>query len=198
MKLTQKQQAFVEAYLRCWNATQAALEAGYSRKTARQQGSRLLTNVDVRAAVDARMAELKVGADEALLRLADHARGTMRDFVMVNPENGEPAIDFRAASQANKLHLVKRFKVKKKRGDDWSETEVEVELYDAQRALELLGKHHGLFPNKVEVDWKRELADAGLNPDELLEKLTDELDRHLSTGAREAAANRAEASTGTD
>lgn len=46
-KLTDKQARFVEEYLIDTNATQAAIRAGYSAKTARSQGQRLLTNVDI-------------------------------------------------------------------------------------------------------------------------------------------------------
>ena len=53
MPLTPRQQRFVDAYLLDPNATQAATKAGYSAKTAKQQGSRLLTNVDVAAAIQA-------------------------------------------------------------------------------------------------------------------------------------------------
>lgn len=50
-KLTPKQQRFVEEYLVDLNATQAAIRAGYSPKTANEQASRLLANVNVKAAV---------------------------------------------------------------------------------------------------------------------------------------------------
>jgi len=50
--LSDKQQAFAREYLVDRNATQAAIRAGYSPATAKQQGARLLTNVDVRAAVN--------------------------------------------------------------------------------------------------------------------------------------------------
>jgi phage terminase small subunit len=50
-KLTPKQARFVKEYLIDLNATQAAIRAGYSAKTAKAQGSRLLTNADVQAAV---------------------------------------------------------------------------------------------------------------------------------------------------
>lgn len=50
--LSAKQQAFAREYLVDRNATQAAIRAGYSAATAKQQGARLLTNVDVRAAVN--------------------------------------------------------------------------------------------------------------------------------------------------
>ncbi|MFC4729104.1 terminase small subunit [Coralloluteibacterium thermophilus] len=52
MALTPKQARFVSEYLKDQNATQAAIRAGYSRGTAKQQGSRLLTNADVAAAVE--------------------------------------------------------------------------------------------------------------------------------------------------
>ena len=49
--LTPKQKCFINEYLIDLNATQAAIRAGYSPRTAKQQASRLLTNVDVAAAV---------------------------------------------------------------------------------------------------------------------------------------------------
>ncbi|MGE8288679.1 MAG: terminase small subunit [Stenotrophomonas sp.] len=51
--LTPKQQRFVQEYLKDHNGTQAAIRTGYSEKTAKQQGSRLLTNADVQTAVRA-------------------------------------------------------------------------------------------------------------------------------------------------
>ena len=53
MTLKPKQQRFADEYLVDLNATQAAIRAGYSKKTARSQGERLLTNVDVAAAIQA-------------------------------------------------------------------------------------------------------------------------------------------------
>ena len=52
-RITPKQQRFVTEYLIDLNATQAAIRAGYSQKTAQQQGSRLLTNVVVKRAIAA-------------------------------------------------------------------------------------------------------------------------------------------------
>lgn len=76
--LTDKQEKFVLEYLVDLNATQAAIRAGYSEDTAKQQGSRLLTNVDVRAAVNRQQAaaaekiELTVsGITTRLLAIAD-------------------------------------------------------------------------------------------------------------------------------
>ena len=52
-KLTAKQARFKDEYLIDNNATQAAIRAGYSKKTAKSQGQRLLTNVDIKAAIKA-------------------------------------------------------------------------------------------------------------------------------------------------
>ena len=57
MKLTPKQQRFVEEYLVDLNATQAAIRAGYSAKTARAQGQRMLTKVDIEEAIQAAQAK---------------------------------------------------------------------------------------------------------------------------------------------
>lgn len=60
MKLTPKQQRFVEEYLVDLNATQAAIRAGYSAKTARAQGQRMLTKVDIEEAIQAAQAKRSV------------------------------------------------------------------------------------------------------------------------------------------
>ena len=49
--LTERQMLFVRAYKKCGNATQSAIAAGYSKKTSNEQGSRLLANVSVQAAL---------------------------------------------------------------------------------------------------------------------------------------------------
>ena len=58
MTLTDKQRRFVDEYMSDLNATQAAIRAGYSEKTARSQGQRLLTNVDIAAAIRTGQARL--------------------------------------------------------------------------------------------------------------------------------------------
>jgi phage terminase small subunit len=142
MALTNKQQVFVEAYLgdARWNATEAARIAGYAEPG--QQGYRLLKNVQIAEAVKAAIAERAMSADEVLLRLAEHARGSMADFLDVAGEG----LDLTKAEAAGKLHLVKKFT----RTETLHGGSVGVELYDAQAALALLGKHHGLFTEKVE------------------------------------------------
>jgi hypothetical protein len=76
-KLTPKQAAFVREYLIDQNATQAAIRAGYSKATANQQGSRLLANVGVAAALRAKQAMFARKADitvESLTSELEQAR----------------------------------------------------------------------------------------------------------------------------
>ena len=88
-ELTAKQSLFVAEYLKDLNATQAAIRAGYSQKTANEQGARLLAHVSVRQAIDtameARTQRLQRTADEVLRDISDIAK-TAKNAFMDNPE----------------------------------------------------------------------------------------------------------------
>lgn len=73
--MTNKQRAFIEEYLIDFNGTQAAIRAGYSPKTANRIASNLLSKVDIQKAIEDRLKELQVSANEVLLRLGKQARG---------------------------------------------------------------------------------------------------------------------------
>lgn len=79
-RLTARQEAFVREYLVDLNATQAAIRAGYSARTARSQGQRMLTNVDIVQAVaaeqSARAERVEITADDVLRGLHTEARRT--------------------------------------------------------------------------------------------------------------------------
>jgi len=81
MALDARRQLFVDQYLLSWNATRAAIEAGYSARSAYSQGSRLLKNDEVQQAIRERMAALTMQADEVLYRLTEHARADIGQFV---------------------------------------------------------------------------------------------------------------------
>lgn len=74
--MTPKQAAFVREYLIDLNATQAAIRAGYSEGTAKQQGSRLLTNVDVAQAISEAQAERADKCDIDALWVLREAKAT--------------------------------------------------------------------------------------------------------------------------
>jgi Terminase small subunit len=88
-----RQEHFVEEYLVDLNATQAALRAGYSPKTAEAQGSRLLSHVKVQRAITARMAErskrTEVAADRALLEIARIAFSDLRRLFHEDGRDGQ-------------------------------------------------------------------------------------------------------------
>jgi phage terminase small subunit len=143
MNLTPKQQIFINEYLKCWNATEAARQAGYSEKTARAIGAENLTKPYIWDRIQQALRESAMSAEEVLMRLGDHARGDLAYFADVD--------DLRDLVDNSKSHLVKKIKrVITKTKDDTEITRFEIELYDAQAALEKLGRHHGLFTDRVE------------------------------------------------
>jgi phage terminase small subunit len=138
-KLTDKQRIFIEEYLRSWNATEAARVAGY--KDPEQAGYENKKKQEVQAQIQAHIDEI-YPAGKVLSRLADHADGTMEDFIDI----GRETLDLDKAKAAGKLHLIKKFT----RSETKYGTNVSLELYDAQAALVHLGKHHGLFTDRTE------------------------------------------------
>lgn len=124
--LTDRQRLFVDAYLQCWNATRAAIAAGYSQKTARQMGAENLSKPVIRKEIDARLKASAMSADEAMARLAAQARASIEDFI---DEHGN--IDVMRGIERGAGHALKRYKVI----DTEHGTRTEIELYDVQSAL---------------------------------------------------------------
>jgi hypothetical protein len=164
--LTRKQRIWLEEYLACWNATEAARRAGYA--TPRQAGAKLVSKAVIQDALRARVAEKTMAADEVLVRLAEHARGDMGNFFkiveietdsplptqevigsrMALNDDGEPCgtlyrvrqvtIDIDKMLDQRLSRLIKKFSDSPKNG-------LSIELYDAQSALDKLGKHLKIF-----------------------------------------------------
>lgn len=156
-KLTAKQQRFVDEYLIDLNATQAAIRAGYKKSEYTDtNANKLLENTRIREAIDKAMAERSkrtgINQDRVIQELARIA--------FVNPQNVINAEDGSVKDGATEddLACIQSVKVKTMSGDKgWSE-EREVKLNDKLKALELLGKHLGMFTDKVELE-----ADMDLN-----------------------------------
>lgn len=182
-ELTYKQIAFVEHYCQCWNATEAARRAKYSAKTANQQGPRLLVNAGIQQAIAARIAELKMTTDEVLLRLADHARGSVESLL-----DSKDEIDLKTARKNGKLHLVKKLKRTKRTDKDGFTTETtEVELHDPQAALVQIGRANKIFVDKVALtDPTGEKEYASLTDEERAARIAALLDRARARGAGSA------------
>jgi len=167
MTLSNKRMAFVEEYLSCWNATEAARRIGY--KHPNMAGPRLILNDGVATSIRERIAEKAMSADEVLRRLAEHARGDIGDFLDISKVGFE--VDLATAFEAGITHLIKKVKMHtvttlSKDGVETETNTVEIELYDAQAALVQLGRYHKLFTDKTDVTSggeKLELEIKGIN-----------------------------------
>lgn len=178
---SKREQAFVEFYFtERFNGTKAAIKAGYSPRSAHVTASRLLRKAKVIEAIAEKMTDLKMSADEVLINLTEQGRGSMGDFVSLD-KKGSPYIDLAKAIENDKLHLVKKLKITVKTGNT-NERTTEIELYDKQAANTLLGKHHRLFAEKLEIDWVAELTQAGLDPTQVEHDLIEQFKRHLTSG----------------
>ncbi len=146
--MTNKQKRFCEEYLIDLNATQAAIRAGYSPDSARQSGSDNMNNPYIRARIDKAIAEQSkrtgVNADRVIRELAKIA--------FVNSDN---VIDADTAKlkddvTADDTAAISSVRVKTIPTADGEGVEREIKLADKTKALELLGKHLGIFTDKVE------------------------------------------------
>ena len=150
-KLTDKQQRFVEEYLIDLNATQAAIRAGYKRSEYTDtNANKILENTRVAEEIEKRIAERSkrtgINQDRVILELARIA--------FVNPQNVIDPEDASVRPDASEddLACIQSVKVKTMDGEKGSSTEREVRLADKMRALELLGKHLGMFKDKAQLD----------------------------------------------
>jgi len=158
---TTKQRVFIEEYLRTWNATQSAISAGYSKKTAYSSGQRLLKDVEIKRLIDEEIATRAMGADEVLQRLADIARGDITDLMDITTSGFNIELLGEGQEKKPQSKLIKKIKQKvitrmgkTEDSEDTETIETEIELYNQLEALKLLGQKHGLFKNITELTGK--------------------------------------------
>lgn len=130
-KLTAKQQRFCDEYLIDLNATQAAIRAGYSKKSARQIADENLSKHYIREYIDARMAEkqskLIADQDEVLQYLTSVLRGESKSTEIVVEGIGDGMSEARTIQK-------------------------EPSEKDRLKAAELLGKRYGIYTDRVETE----------------------------------------------
>jgi phage terminase small subunit len=169
--LTDKEQVFCLHYVQSWNATRAAIEAGYSKKTAAVIGSENLRKPKIQAEIQRVMDQVAMSAQEVLARFSAEGRVSMAD--LVEPYD-IPILDkegmlvghrqsFRVKQGAFEKygHLIKSI-------SPTSAGDFKVELHDSQKARELIGRHRNMF------------KETNLNID--LSKLTDAQLERIATG----------------
>ena len=149
-KLTKKQQLFVDEYLIDLNATQAAIRAGYSVNSARDIGCENLTKPNIQQAIAEHMAERSkrtgVNQDRIVLELAKIAFVNMGD--LIDLKNGS----ILTTAKTDDLACIEGFKYKESDNDYGGSVEREVKFASKLRALELLGKHLGMWNDKLDVN----------------------------------------------
>ena len=125
--MTPKQKRFCDEYLIDCNATQAAIRAGYSEKTAKAIGSENLAKPDIRAYIDERLAEIQsktiASAEEVMQYLTSVMRGESRSSVLSLCGDGCQEVIEKAPDEKESL-----------------------------KAAELIGKRYGLFTDKIGVE----------------------------------------------
>lgn len=145
-KMTARQARFVSEYMRDLNATKAAVRAGYSAKTADRIGPQLLGKTCVREAVEAaqeaRAARTRVTADKVIRALAAIAFADPRDYLewdgdSVRAKDSAELTPEQSAAVADVIQTPAGTRVK---------------LHDRLKALELLGKHLGIFTDRLQAE----------------------------------------------
>lgn len=149
-KLTAKQKRFIEEYLIDLNATQAAIRAGYSPNTAKDIGCENLAKPNIKSEIDKAIAERSrrtgINQDRVLRELAKIAFVNPSDVINLNQAT------VKSNAKEDDLAVIAGVKVKEIPGEYGTATEREVKLYDKIRALDLLGKHLGMFKDRIEVN----------------------------------------------
>lgn len=185
-ELTEKQKLFADEYLIDYNATRAYKAAGYAVTTdgsAATSAIRLLRNAKVHQYIkeiqDERVQRVEIRQDQVLFELAKIAFANGSDFAkvvtkkvpqeVIDPQTGEPEL---VECESQEVEIVDTDKLSAntraaisgiKRGRNG----IEVSSYDKLKALELLGKHMGMFTDKVEVSGEVNNPFDGLTTEEL-------------------------------
>ena len=162
-KLTKKQSMFIEEYLVDLNATQAAIRAGYSRDTARSQGQRMLTKVDIKEAIqkaiDDRSKRVEVTADRVLQELAKIGFADIKDYmsfrttktIVDHSEDGGPVVDYGHVVELKDSDQVDGAPIAEVQLKDGT---LKFKLHDKVKALEGCARHLGMFVDKTEITGK--------------------------------------------
>ena len=130
-KLSTKQKDFADEYIICGNATQAAIEAGYSVNYAKSQSHKLLVNVGVKSYIDERLKEIEsektASIKEVMEYLSSVMRGEQREQTLIGRGQGFQEITnisvsakdrIKAADLLNKIHMARESKQDETKKED--------------------------------------------------------------------------------
>lgn len=147
MTMTAKQKRFCQEYLISLNATDAAIKAGYSKKSARSVGQENLTKPDIKNYIAEKLQEIEdakiMDAKEVMERLTAVGRREVSEHQVVTLRNktekwvptGEDGTLKKMIIESETAEVV----------------EMPAKISDVNKALELMGRRHALFTDKVDV-----------------------------------------------
>lgn len=145
MKLTEKQKRFADYYIETGNATESAIKAGYSKKTARVIGQENLTKPAIKSYIDEKLKEIAdkriMRAQEALELLTSIARGELTEELYIPTEEGieriEKTPDIKDRQKALES-ILKRYPMNK--GDELRDKLLEAQIEKVKAEAERLSK----------------------------------------------------------
>jgi len=189
-KLTKKQKKFCDEYLIDLNATQAAIRAGYSEKTARFIGAENLTKPNIQEYIQQRMnareKRTEITQDMVLRELAKIAFSNGSDFAKVVTKPRKKMVWNDEIQEYEEKEIEEQFVEiidtdklpddKKAAIASIKETKhgIVVESCDKVKALELIGRHLGMFKDKIELSGQVNNPFDELSVEELKKLIVDE------------------------
>jgi len=160
MKLNPKQARFVQEYLIDLNATQAAIRAGYSKKTAEQLGHQLLQKTSVSEAVVKAQARLSDKNGDLVQKIVDELKiiafSDIANHTRIDPDTGAicaKGFDEMPPGASRALQSIDENRAIKEDADGNKVTvydKVNFRMWDKLKAIDLLGKHLGMFKERIE------------------------------------------------
>lgn len=188
MALNAKQRRFVDEYLKDLNATQAAIRAGYSAKTANEQAARLLAKVSVQKFIAERMKarekRTEITQDKVLAELAKIGFSDIRKAVKWGEGIAVKDPDSGVVEIANGVSLVGSDQIDDATAASISEVSqtaqgLKIKMHDKRAALVDIGRHLGMFKDKVEVTGKDggPIQQATVTPEQLAEAVRNVRDK---------------------
>lgn len=141
--LTDKQRRFIEEYCVDFNATQAAIRAGYKERAAYATGWENLRKPDIAEAIGERLEELALGPKEALKALGDMARASIEDCVELQ-EDGGWKINLNKAKEKGVLRFINELSFDRS-------GKPKIKMYDVKDAIDKILRAHGAYQDRLDV-----------------------------------------------
>ena len=162
LAINDKQKKFVQELVKCNNATQAAINAGYSAKTARVQASKLLTNPNILEYKQKLLSNLEKDSIASIQEILEYYTRVMR---REEKESVVVTIKKKKSGWTTNKETGKREKVTIEE-ENAEVVEIPTKVSDANKAAEMLGKNYCIWTDKVNVTDDKVTIIEDLKPDE--------------------------------